>query len=42
MCNLYNHHVTAGKLAPHFQAADDWRRWVEVEKEYTLRVSQDM
>lgn len=35
MCNLYNHKVTRQELLDHFQAVDDWRRKVEVEKEYT-------
>lgn len=35
MCNLYNHKVTHQELIDHFQAVEDWRREVEVEKEYT-------
>ncbi|HEY1124755.1 MAG TPA: SOS response-associated peptidase family protein [Sphingobium sp.] len=35
MCNLYNHKVSRWELNAHFQAVDDWRKEVEVEKEYT-------
>lgn len=35
MCNLYNHKVTRLELNAHFQAIDDWRNEVVVEKEYT-------
>lgn len=34
MCNLYNLKVTGAEIAAHFEALEDWREQVMVEKDY--------